>query len=190
MEKPDFSAIRNVLSTQLNEHRFTHTLGVAYTSAALAMHYDVDLDKAMLAGILHDVSKRHKRDEYLALALKNNLEVTEFEKKEPELLHAKLSEYIAKNEFGVTDEEVLLAIRCHCTGKPDMTMLEKIVFIADYIEPSRNMISNLSEIRALAFENTDKAIAWIAKSTLDYLHSTNSVIDTKTEETYNFYKEF
>ena len=110
--------------------------------------------------------------------------------KTPHLLHAKVGAYLAEYEYGVTDEDILNAIRFHTTGKPGMTMLEKIVFIADYIEPNRRMLKGLPRCRALAFENLDMAMYEILKSTLEYLCGQEETegIDETTRSAYEYYK--
>ena len=104
------------------------------------------------------------------------------EKKQPYAVHA-------KELYGVEDEEILSAIRFHTTGKPDMTTLEKIIFIADYIEPGRDKAANLQEIRRMSFVDIDEAMYMILRDTLDYLSSGDGEKDDMTEKTYIYYKE-
>ena len=104
------------------------------------------------------------------------------------LLHAKLGAAYAKEKYDVDDIEILDAIRCHTTGKPDMNTLEQILFVADYIEPNRDKASNLPIVRALAFDDIDLCTFVILQDTLAYLKTKDCVIDTATEETYKFYK--
>ena len=104
------------------------------------------------------------------------------------LLHAKVGAVYAKDKYGVEDEDILNAITYHTTGRPAMSLLEKIVFIADYIEPYRDPLLNLDEIRKIAYENLDQAIVMISENTLDYLKDIGVAIDTMTNETYEYYK--
>ena len=95
--------------------------------------------------------------------------------------------YIAKAKYNVIDKEILSAITYHTTGKPDMTMLEKIVYIADYIEPARNKAPRLTEIRRLAFEDLDECMYQILKDTLSYLDENPNDVDSATKDAYAYY---
>lgn len=172
--------IRNEIRKKLSVHRFEHTLGVTYTCQALAMRYGYDLRKAELAGLLHDNAKRFDAETMLKKCMKREIPITESEQAEPSLLHAKLGAWYAREKFGVEDEEILSAIACHTTGKPNMSLLDKILYVADYIEPERNHVSNLAELRQLAFVDLDRACLAMMEGTLSYLKSTGSVIDTMT----------
>ena len=107
----------------------------------------------------------------------------------PALVHAKLGAYLAEREYGITEKEVLSAIRFHTTGKADMTLLEKIIYIADYIEPGRKEIPGLCAVRKAAFQNLDEAVALSAKGTIDYLTAAGNPIDPLTIETYEYYRD-
>ena len=111
------------------------------------------------------------------------------EKRNPFLVHSKLGAVYANKLYGIDDEEVISAIRFHTTGKPDMTLLEKIIFIADYIEPGRDKAPNLKEIRQMAFIDIDEAMYMILKDTLDYLDKGEGEKDELTKDTFLFYKE-
>lgn len=175
------------LSEILDKKRYAHTIGVAYTALSLAMAYGTDLYKAYLAGLLHDNAKCISAEKKRKLCKKHNLVLNEAEDKNPDLLHAKLGAIRAKEKFQVTDEEILGAIQYHTTGRPDMTELEKIIYIADYIEPNRKMLPGLSEIRTMAFQNLDKAMVLILQNTLAYLEKKGAAVDTLTQETYEYY---
>ncbi len=179
--------IINKLRKCLKKDRFKHTIGVAYTASSLAMRYGENIDRAFTAGLLHDCAKAYSSDEYLKMAKKINISINEFEAQSPGLLHAKLGAYLAREKYQITDEEILSSIVCHTTGKPDMSMLEKIIFTADYIEPGRFKALRLNEIRKMCFENIDEGIRMILSDTMDHLKETKSVIDTMTIDTYNFY---
>lgn len=168
--------------------RFRHTIGVADTSACLATRYGVDMQKAYVSGLLHDCAKCVPDEQKIIECEQNNIVITESEYKSPYLLHSKLGAFYANIKYGIEDKDILDAITWHTTGHPDMTMLEKIVFVADYIEPYRNKAANLDTIRYLAFTNIDDAIIQILKDTIDYLNKNNKPIDGITLETYNFYK--
>ena len=151
MGKYDFIKIKKKLSKYLDEARFEHTMGVMYTCAALAMVYDYDLEDAQAAGLLHDSAKCIPNKKKLKLCSQHDIPVSDFEKDHPFLLHAKLGAYVASCKYDIKDEEILTAITYHTTGRPGMSLLEKIVYISDYIEPMRDKAPNLAKVRKIAF---------------------------------------
>ncbi|MDD3220594.1 MAG: bis(5'-nucleosyl)-tetraphosphatase (symmetrical) YqeK [Lachnospiraceae bacterium] len=188
-ENYNFKKIERKLSKYLDEDRYQHTLGVMMTSACLAMaHGFEDIAKAQLAGLLHDCAKCIPNDKKLKICKKQNISVSAIEEENPFLLHAKLGVYIAKAKYDVADADVLEAIRYHTTGRAGMSDLEKIVYIADYIEPGRYKAAHLPYIRKIAFENLDLCMYEILKDTLEYLEKSPNNIDLETKEAYLFYK--
>lgn len=184
----DLPKITKKLEKYLTPKRLWHTIGVMHTAASLAMVHDVSLEQAQVAGLLHDCAKCIPHKKALELCKKNNLPVSAFEEKNPLLLHGKLGAWIAQEKYQVTDREILSAITWHTTGKEDMTALEKIIFIADYIEPARNQAPNLKMVRSLAFKDLNLCMYQILQDTLDYLKSDRESIDETTEQAYAYYK--
>lgn len=184
-------AIEKELKKELTKERFEHTRGVMYTAACLAMRYGCDMRKAMLAGLLHDCAKHIPNEKKLKLCKKNHIELTQAELDNPSLIHAKLGAFLAKNQYDIEDTDILHAIRVHTTGAPAMNLLDKIIFLADYIEPNRNKAKNLSLIRELAFQDIDKAILQNFGDTLRYLEENKEKgsIDPMTLQTYEYYKQ-
>ena len=176
------------LQRHLDKGRYEHTLGVMYTCASLAMAYHYDIEKAMLAGQLHDCAKNVPNDKKLELCKKHHIEVTQVERENPFLLHAKVGAWIAKKKYDVKDAEILHAIQVHTTGEPAMGTLDMILFVADYIEPHRDKASNLPQIREMAFQNLERAVEKILYDTLHYLNEKSGRIDPTTEITYEYYK--
>ena len=189
MQEIDICKLQKKMKKVLEEKRFQHTLGVAYTASNLAFVYGYDDKKAFIAGLLHDSAKCISHQKRLMICKKNHLEITTVEEENPVLLHAKVGAFFAKEKYGVCDEEILNAIRFHTTGRPDMTLLEKIIYVADFIEPHRKKLPRLDEIRKISFEDLDMAIYMILENSLNYLEKGNAKIDTKTEETYLYYKK-
>lgn len=187
MAKTEMQKIQKELSKELDSKRFEHTLGVAYTAACMAMRYGYDINKAYLAGLLHDCAKCMSHEERMNYCKKHKLEVSEFEKKNPALLHAKVGAELCRRRYDVEDEEIASAVRYHTTGRPDMTLLEKIIFIADYLEPHRNDAENLPIVRRQVFEDLDLTLRTILKDTLEYLEGSDKVIDPMTLKTYEYY---
>lgn len=177
------------LAKYMDENRWYHTQGVRYMCAALAMAHGTDIHKAETTGLLHDCAKCISDAKKIKICDKNHIEITEVERHNPFLLHAKVGAYIAREKYGVKDPEILGGIRYHTTGRPGMTVLEQIVFIADYIEPRRNKSKNLAEIRRWAFRNLDECCYLILKDMLLYLNSRSGEIDQNTQEAFNFYEE-
>lgn len=172
----------------LDAKRYEHTLGVAYTAAALAMRYDVPVKSAQTAGLLHDCAKCMSDEKRLSICRKHNISVNEVERRNPFLLHAKVGSFLAMDEYHVTDPDVINAILNHTTGRPGMSELEKIIFIADYIEPGRKQAPHLKEIRRLAFVDLDEALLKILEDILEYLEKGVGERDPMTQKTYEYYR--
>lgn len=189
MEHYDIQKMQKKLRKYQDEDRYFHTLGVMYTAAALAMVHHVDLNRAQTAGLLHDCAKCIPNREKIELCKTNNIPITEFEREHPVLIHAKLGAFIAEKKYKIQDEEILQAIIWHTTGKPRMTDLEKIIFIADYVEPARCKAPNLEKIRLIAFKDLDECMYWILKDTLEYLKENPKTMDVTTEEAFSYYRE-
>ncbi len=177
------------LKDKLPKKRFEHSVGVEYTAATLAFVHGVDYNKAMIAGLLHDCAKYVPNDKKIQKCEKRNILISKVEYENPDLLHAKLSAIYAKEKYKVTDLEILSAITYHTTGKPDMTALEKIIYISDYIEPNRDSIPDIEIIRKEAYMDLDCCLLHILKNTMNYLGKKHSIIDPLTKETYNYYND-
>lgn len=184
------SIINKKLKKELVPDRYIHTLGVSATCVGLAMSLGVDTDRALIAGLLHDCAKCISDDDKIAKCEKNNISISDIEYKNPELLHAKLGAFVAKDKYLIGDEEILNAIACHTTGKPEMTDLEMILFVSDYIEPNRTKQPNLAMLRKEAFKDLKHCTYLILKDTLDYLYKKGNPIDEMTQKTFDYYKQF
>jgi putative HD superfamily hydrolase of NAD metabolism len=190
--KNEIFDLQHDLSKRLTEKRFYHSLGVQGTSVALAALYSCDIEKANLAGLLHDCAKCLSDKELVEECRSYKLPISDVENRNPYLLHGKLGAYYAEHRYGIGDEEVLSAITFHTTGKAAMTMLEKIIFTADYIEPNRlaARIPELNHIRKAAFCNLDEAVFKILENTLNYLNQEHQEIDLLTVAAYDYYKGY
>ena len=155
----------------------------------LAMRYGYDLAKAEIAGLLHDCGKRYSDEIILKKCIKHGISFTPEEEETPAVLHANYGAWLARHKYGVQDPEILSAILYHTTGRPAMGTLEKIVYIADYIEPRRYKAADLPVIRALAYEDLDETMYQILKGTLEYLGKKKSKIDPMTEKACAYYRE-
>ena len=186
----NYTEIKKKLKKTQDKERYEHTKGVMYTAGCLAMAHGYDVDKAMLAGLLHDCAKCIPNEDKLTLCREHHILVTPIEAENPFLLHAKLGALLAEIEYDISDPEILHAIKVHTTGEPDMNTLDKIIYIADYIEPCRNKAPNLEKVRELAFRDLNVCMAQILRDTLIYLKSGKGTIDPTTQLTYEFYKQY
>lgn len=188
--KKEFIKLKKKLKDELTKQRYEHTLGVAYTASAMAMAHGTDIKKALFAGVLHDCAKCIDDEIKIAKCEKYGLTVTDYEKTHSYLLHAKLGALLAKKNYNIEDEEILSSIKYHTTGKPDMTALEKIIYIADYIEPCRKEIPGLNDIRKTAYADLDLCMYQILQSTILYLKkSLGDDIEENTKEAFRYYKD-
>lgn len=144
-----WAELERILAERLHPGRFQHTLGVAETAAHLAKRFGVDPQRARLAGLLHDCAKSMAYGEML-VRVRGMDGVDDEELGMEPVLHAPVGAVEAQKEFGVQDPEILSAIRCHTLGKPDMTPLETLIFVADFIEPGRKFFDGLDQVRRLA----------------------------------------
>lgn len=173
----------NLVKGQITEKRYEHTLGVMETAIQLAEKYGADVNKAELAAIFHDYAKFRSKDEMEKIIIEQNMprQLLEYHS---ELWHAPVGAYLVKVEAGIDDEEILQAIRNHTTGNKNMNLLDKIIFLADYIEPGRKF-PGVNEVRATANEGLDLAVIMALKNTIKFLLDKNQQIYPDTLETYN-----
>lgn len=157
------------LRQAIRPSRYRHTLGVTDTAVLLAACYGVETEKARIAGLLHDCGKE------AASALE----------------HGAVGARLAEEEYGIKDEEILSAIRWHTTGRPAMSLLEEIIFVADYIEPCRDgrlPAERLQLLRKTAFTDLHRTVVMILEDTFSFLKSRKTTIDKRSVDTYDYYK--
>lgn len=198
MKAADFAKLRKEMEKTLEPKRYEHTLSVAYTAANLAAVHGIDVDKALVAGMLHDCAKCLSYKKQMSLCIENHVQLSELESNEDSpLIHAKAGSVLAKEAYGITDEDILNAISYHTTGRPQMSPLEKIIYIADYIEPERKhakrtdertQTDRLTEVRRMAYRNLNEALCNILGDILTYLHEKDGNVDSMTQKTYEYYK--
>jgi len=182
--------LRKELEKQLKPDRFDHTLGVAYTASSMAMLYGADVQKALIAGMLHDCAKCMSHEEQVKICEKNKIDISEVERRNHSLLHAKVGMYLARTKYDIYDTEILNAIRWHTTGRENMSLLEKIVYIADFIEPNRKALDDMDIIRKEAFTDLDLCLAHVLHNSVIYLKTIGKECDEATMDAYNYYKNF
>lgn len=177
----------DTISGRLSPRRYQHSLNVARTAADLAGHYGVDRDKAYLTGILHDYAKDLKPGELLHIAGENGLIDCEVERQVPDLLHAPVGACLLSRELGVEDREILEAVRVHTMGSLHMNTLDKIIFLADMIEPGRNQYPDLEHLRRLVYSDLDQAMLLGLDSTIRYCLDRRALLHPATVEVRNIY---
>ncbi|MGC6770405.1 bis(5'-nucleosyl)-tetraphosphatase (symmetrical) YqeK [Enterococcus sp. LJL128] len=170
---------------QMSERRFQHVLGVEETAVALAVKYGASQEKASIAALTHDYAKERPDDEFQLLIERDgyNPELLEYGNA---IWHGLIGADMVRRELGIEDEEILHSIRCHTTGAAEMTLLDKIIYVADYIEPGRKF-PGVAEAREIALVDLDQAVAYETKHTLLHLIQQEQKIYPKTIETYNYW---
>lgn len=177
--------IKEYLKSSLNENRYNHCIGVSETSKKLAKLHGADEEKAELAGLAHDCAKYMESEKILQILKDNNEEIDVVVQQWPPLMHGYAGEYVAREVFGIEDREVLNAIKYHVTGRENMTILEKVVFVADFIEPGRDF-PGVEKARALANEDLDEAIIFAFDSTISFVLKSGNLLHTKTIDSRNY----
>lgn len=167
--RPELSWLRAKVMPYLTEKRVAHVLGCENEAVSLANRWGEDPERAAVAGILHDITKKLSAEEQLKLCEKYGIINDTAEVANPKLLHAKTGAAFARELFGIEDD-IYGAIRWHTTGKPDMTLLEKIIYLADFVEPTRDF-PGVEELRELCFEDIDAAMAKGLEMSLEFIRS-------------------
>ncbi len=162
----------------LKHARIPHVLGTEQEAVRLALRYGADVDRARTAALLHDCTKRLEMDEQLALCAQYGIELDELEQQALKLLHAKTGAAVARDRFGV-DDEIYSAIFWHTTGHADMTLLEKVIYLADYIEPTRSF-PGVDALRAACYEDLDKGLLMGLEMTVEEMKERGNPVHSAT----------
>ena len=184
--KPDFPWLRVQSYAYLSPKRIPHVQGCEWEAVRLAKRWGESEEDAAEAGILHDITKKLVLSEQLILSEKYGIINDTYETANVKLLHAKTGAALARDLFNISDR-VYSAIRWHTTGKPDMTLLEKIIYMADYIEPNRDF-PGVDKLRKLAYEDLDAAMALGLKMSLEDIRSYGAEPYEVTVSAYEWYK--
>ncbi len=180
---PDgFVSMQKNLYRQLNWNRYVHSLGTALEATELANKYGADGIRARTAGLLHDCA-RFDPDRQLDYAEKCGLKCYNVDI--PDLLHAELGTEVAKAEYGIMDDEIIQSIRYHTVGCAGMSMLDKIIYLADKIEPSRSY-DGIDQIRLAAYQNLDSAVAMAMKQSISYTLKKGGKLYKGTEDALKY----
>lgn len=178
--------IKQYLKGNLKEKRYNHTLGVAETAKALAKLNGISEEKAEIAALAHDVAKNLSKENMELIIQENNISLSKVEKSNMDLWHSIIAPIEAKNKLNIEDEEILDAVRWHTTGKEDMSILTKIIYIADMIEPNRDF-DGVEEIRKITFEELDKGVYAGLTHTIQFLLMKDLLIDENTIKARNYF---
>lgn len=178
--------IVNVIGLRLSSRRFQHSLGVAQAAWDLAEHYGQNNEKAKLIGLLHDYAKGMSGQDLLTVAEENHLIGNEVDKQLPDLLHAPVGAVLVKKELGIKDQEIIKAISFHTMGSIEMSDLDKIIFLADMIEPGRDY-PGLERLKCLAFRDLDEAMLFGLESTIKYCLEQKRILHPQTIAVRNYF---
>jgi predicted HD superfamily hydrolase involved in NAD metabolism len=166
--------------------RIQHILGVEQMAIELAAHYNLDVDRAAQAGLMHDLAKYYKPQRLLEMAQAEGLEIDEVDLAAPHLLHADVGAIVAREQFGITDAEILSAIADHTLGRPGMGALSCIVFLADTLEIGRGDTPELASLRQQCYQDLHRAVWHTCDYSLHYLLSTRCLVHPRTVRTRNW----
>lgn len=185
----ELSQMQEKLRPMLTESRFRHSLGVMATSVRLAKIFGASQEKARVAGLLHDCAKDIDKGEMPAMCDALGVPLDPVKREQRSLIHADLGAKLAQTEFGITDPEIIDAIRFHTLGRPGMTVLEKILYIADFVEPNRKSFPGLDTLRELAELDLDLAMLHAVESSIRYVKSQGKVLHEQSLLTQAYYSK-
>jgi predicted HD superfamily hydrolase involved in NAD metabolism len=175
----------NYLYENLNESKLKHSLSVSETAVSLAVKYGENIEKARISGLVHDCAKGMKDEDLIKVARSHEIQLDEVCLSNPSILHGLVASIIAKEEMGIEDEDMLMAIRYHTTGRKNMSVLEKIIYIADYIEPLRTF-DGVEGLRSLSNINLDETVVQSLENAIKYVISQNGLLHTDTIHARNY----
>jgi len=178
--------LNNKLKTMIDEHRYKHSIGVQETAVKLAVKYGADVHKASIAGLLHDCAKGLSNETLLSIAEKHcAIEIDYVYRYQPALLHGAVGAYIAERDFLIRDKEIIHSIEYHTTGCVNMSLLDKIIYIADYIEPGRDF-QGVDMLREQTFQDLNKGVVLALSNTLKHVIESGHLIHILTVQARNY----
>lgn len=185
----ELSQMEKKLQGMLSEKRYRHSLGVMETAVHMAQIFGVSQESARIAGLLHDCAKDIDKELMPKMCEELGVYLDPVKYEQRSLIHADLGAKLAEDEFGITDAEILDAIRYHTLGRPNMTVLEKILYIADFTEPNRKSFPGLDELRELAELDLDLAMLRAVESSIRYVKSQGKTLHEQSLLTQKYYSE-
>jgi len=181
----NLSEMESLLKEDLSQSRFEHSINVMNCAKELAKLWNCDLKKAAIAGLLHDCARNPNKYEIFDLCRQFDIKPDEVETEQSVLLHGSVGAKIDKTKYKVDDEEILQAIECHTTGRMKMSLLDKIIFLADFIEPKR-CFRGVEKARKLSRSDIDEAVLYCMDSSVKNLISNNRIIHKNTIDARNY----
>lgn len=181
----DYEYIKDEIKKILTTDRFIHSLGVEKEAVKLAKTYGADIEKCRIAAIVHDSQKCLKDEDLIKKALEYNIELDKIQLKFPQLLHGPVGAIYCKRQFNIKDEDIFNAVYYHTTGRENMSLIEKIIYIADIIEENREYFKGLEKLRKKAYKDLDEALIMSADSTIKYIIKKGFLIHPLTIEFRN-----
>lgn len=182
----DRSYFTELIERRLSKRRFQHSLQVARVAEEMAAHYGLDEDKAYITGLLHDYAKGVSGQELMIIAMDNGLIEDEMDLEIPDLLHAPVGAWQLQHELGINDEEILNAVSCHTTGALEMSELDKIIYLADMIEPGRDY-PGLERLKCVAGRDLNRGMLLGLESTIRYCLEQERILHPRTIAVRNYY---
>lgn len=177
--------IKGYLREKVSEKRYIHVMGVCETAEQLAKKYGCSISLARTAALIHDCAKTMKDEEIIYLVQEEGYSINTLEEKNPQLMHGLAGAILGEKVMGVSDEDVFNAVRYHTTGREAMSMLEKIIYISDYIEPSRDF-PGITELRDMAYKNINQAVLWAMENTIIYVVKRKQLLHLETIQARNY----
>ncbi len=182
--KPDYEALKSILKSRLNEKRYYHSLCVAKEAERLAEKYGGDAEKACLAGLLHDITKNAQDEEHLKIFREFGIILSDVEKNAKKLWHAMSGAEYVKHVIGISDPDIIDAIRYHTTAKADMSLLAKILYLADFTSEDRDY-EDVDIIRGYVDESLEKAFVYALQYSITDLVNQGRAVHEDTVRAYN-----
>ncbi len=180
--------VKRLLKTKMSEERYYHSLCVSDEAKNLAKYYNENTDKAEIAGLLHDITKEFSKEEHLRIINGYKIKLSKVERDTTKLWHAITAPFYVKEVFNIEDKDILNAIRYHTTGKKNMSSLEKIVFLADFISEDRfKEFSDAKKAKEIAYKNLDQGVLYELVHSINKLVAKRSLLCLDTVKAYNYY---
>lgn len=191
LSKKEYLRLRERLLPKIKKRqspkRFEHTLRVEETAIYLAQKYGGNVYDVSIAALLHDNAKNYPNEKKLKLCKRYNIKLSKAEEANIDLVHSKLGGVLANKKYHIENQDIINGIKYHTTGRPHMSLTEKIIYVADFIEPGRKEFPGLIKARELADDDLDTALVKILMLTINHVIDRGLIIDAITEETYEFY---
>ena len=177
------------LKETLSERRYAHSVGVMESAVEMAERFGADVEKARIAGLLHDCAKEIDKDEAVRLCDEMKIEIDDEKRVQKGLLHADLGAEFIKRDYNIDDKEIYDAVKYHTMGRRDMTILDKIIYLADFIEPNRRDFDGLSELKELCKKDLDEAMLFAINLSISFVTGKGKTLHKQTVDTKDYFQK-